>query len=122
MPVAVKEYSKNTTYFPDGDPSSEGCIPSVPTYIDQYTGKIRIVTSVNGKTGDVIVSSSDSTYIHNQTTASATWTITHNLEKYPSVTVVDSAGSVVIGDVQYISKNQIVLTFQGSFSGTAYLN
>ena len=66
--------------------------------------------------------SKESTFIHTQATASAEWTIQHNLDKYPSVTVVDSAGSVVIGDCQYTSKNTVVLTFNGGFSGKAYLN
>ena len=62
------------------------------------------------------------TYIHNQASASATWTITHNLDQYPSVTVVDSAGSVVIGNIFYASEDQIVISFSGSFAGKAYLN
>lgn len=61
-------------------------------------------------------------YIHTQGTASSTWTIAHNLGKYPSVMVVDSAGSVVIGDVVYSSINQIIVYFSGTFSGKAYLN
>lgn len=62
------------------------------------------------------------TYIHDQMSSSDTWTINHNLDKYPSVSVVDSAGSLVIGDVQYISRNSLVATFIGEFSGKAYLN
>lgn len=120
--MSVKEYDKNTTYFPEGNPGEGGCIPAVPPFIDQYIGRMRIVTSVNGKTGDVFLDIGDSTYIHQQMVASTAWVITHNLDKYPSVTVVDSAGSVVIGEVQYISRNQIIVTFQGAFSGTAYLN
>lgn len=61
-------------------------------------------------------------YTHNQIAASASWVISHGLEKYPSVTVVDSGGSVVIGEITYNSENQITLTFQSQFSGKAYLN
>ena len=64
----------------------------------------------------------DQTYIHNQSTASAEWTINHNLNKYPSVTVVDSAGTICDGTVTYIDANTIVCNFNGAFSGTAYLN
>lgn len=64
----------------------------------------------------------DQTYIHNQSTASAEWTINHNLNKYPSVTVVDSAGTICEGTVTYIDTNTIVCNFNGAFSGTAYLN
>lgn len=64
----------------------------------------------------------DQTYVHNQTQASSEWTIHHNLNKHPSVSVVDSAGSVVVGDVQYIDDNNLVCRFTGAFSGKAYLN
>lgn len=64
----------------------------------------------------------DKDYRHNQTSASSTWVITHNLNKYPSVTAFDSAGSQAIGSVVYDSKNQLTITFSASFSGTAYVN
>ncbi len=64
----------------------------------------------------------ESTYVHTQAVASAEWTIQHDLDKYPSVTVVDSGGSVVIGDCQYTSRNTVVLRFNGAFGGKAYLN
>jgi hypothetical protein len=64
----------------------------------------------------------DLNYLHDQAAASDTWTITHNLSKYPSVTVVDTAGDEVEGAVNYISANQLVVTFSAAFSGKAYLN
>lgn len=62
------------------------------------------------------------TYMFEQAIPSATWEIQHNLNKYPSVSIVDSAGSVVMGDVLYVDKNKVVLTFTGQFNGKAYLN
>lgn len=50
------------------------------------------------------------------------WTIAHNLGGYPSVTVVNSAGDVVIGSVRYISNNEILITFSAGFAGMAYLS
>jgi hypothetical protein len=61
-------------------------------------------------------------YTYVQSSASTTWTITHNLNTYPSVTVVDSSGSVVSGDVQYLSENSLRITFSAQFAGKAYLN
>jgi hypothetical protein len=61
-------------------------------------------------------------YTHDQSVASATWTVTHNMGKYPSVTVVDTAGDEVFGDVNYVSVNQLVISFNAPFSGKAYLN
>lgn len=62
------------------------------------------------------------TYTYVQHSASERWVIEHDLGKHPSVTVVDSAGSIVMGDVEYINENFIIITFQGAFSGRAYLN
>lgn len=61
-------------------------------------------------------------HIHYQGIASDTWVITHNLKKYPSVTIVDSLDNVVIGDINYTNINTVTLTFNGGFSGKAYLN
>lgn len=61
-------------------------------------------------------------YTHNQGTSSSTWTINHNLGYYPSVTVVDNGDNVVIGDVSYISTNQVSVSFSASFGGKAYLS
>lgn len=65
---------------------------------------------------------SHSTYIHQQQVSSNTWTILHNLDCFPPVQVVDSAGNEVIGDVDYTNNNQLVLTFTSAFAGVAYLN
>ena len=64
----------------------------------------------------------DRHFVHNQGGANALWTITHNLGKYPAVSVVDSAGSLVEGDVSYVSINVLTVEFSSAFSGVAYLN
>lgn len=64
----------------------------------------------------------DLTYHHIQGLPSATWIITHNMGKYPSVLVIDSAGNEVTGSIVFNSVNQITVTFSGGFSGDAYLN
>ena len=69
----------------------------------------------------------DITYTHNQSSTSDTWTITHNLNRFPSVTVVDSAETIVYGTVVYNSANQLTITFlEGrsalAFQSKAYLN
>jgi hypothetical protein len=61
-------------------------------------------------------------YAHTQGVSNATWTINHNLDFYPNVTVVDSAGTIVEGEIAYTSRNQVVLTFSAAFSGKAYLS
>jgi len=60
-------------------------------------------------------------HTYTQGSASALWNITHNLGGYPSVTVVNSTGTVVVGTVTYISTSEIQIEFTAPFSGTAYL-
>lgn len=64
----------------------------------------------------------DSNYEHDQTAASSVWTISHGLNKKAGAVVVDSAGSVVVGDIVYVDNNNLTITFNSSFSGYAYLN
>ena len=61
-------------------------------------------------------------YTHNQSVASAVWSVTHDLGRYPSVTVVDSSGAEVKGDVQYTSANTLEIRFSAPFAGKAYCN
>ena len=46
----------------------------------------------------------------------------HSLNKYPSVSVVDTGNNLVYGDVQYTSLSNLTITFSADTSGTAYLN
>lgn len=64
----------------------------------------------------------DLNFVFVQNLPVATWTINHTLGKYPSVTIIDSGGNVVEGDIEYINNSQIVITFSASFSGSAILN
>jgi hypothetical protein len=59
--------------------------------------------------------------IINQPVASSTWNLTHGLGGRPSVTIVDSAGTTVIGEVVYNSDTSITVLFSAPFSGQAYL-
>ena len=60
-------------------------------------------------------------YVHTQGAVSATWNITHALGGRPAVTVVDSAGTVVVGEVAYNSDTSVSIYFTSPFSGFAYL-
>ena len=54
---------------------------------------------------------------------SLVYVINHNLNKYPSVSVIeDSTGNQVYGDVQYNTVNQCTLTFTSLVTGTATFN
>ena len=83
---------------------------------------------VVGENGVVTVSNltdftvSDKFFEFTQNVASDEWVIEHNLDKYPSVNVVDSAGTIITGEVTYLSNNVLKINFQASFAGKAYLN
>ena len=66
--------------------------------------------------------SGDKNYLFVQSVASDEWNIRHNLGKYPSVSIIDSAGSEVIGEVQHIDTNNLKIKFASGFSGKATLN
>ena len=61
-------------------------------------------------------------YEHMQGSASNSWTITHNLGFKPNVTVIDSAGNIVEGEIAYTNTNSLTVSFQSAFSGNAYLS
>ena len=61
-------------------------------------------------------------YTHEQSVAADEWTINHNMNKKPSVTIVDSANTYVLGEVEYLDKNALVVRFKFPFKGKAHLN
>jgi hypothetical protein len=61
------------------------------------------------------------TYSHQQSDASATWTINHNLGFRPSVELLDNANREIEGAVHHISVNQVVAMFTRPVAGTARL-
>ena len=66
------------------------------------------------------------TFIFTQTVAAKVWgtngIVTHNLGKFPSITVIDTANTVVTGEYTYTDNNNVILTFSAGFAGKAYLN
>ena len=67
-------------------------------------------------------STSAPTFIFDQGVPATTWDITHNLGKFPSITVIDTGDTVVTGEYTYTNNNNVVLTFSAAFAGKAYLN
>lgn len=61
-------------------------------------------------------------YHHVQATPAAVWVIAHGLGKYPAISIVDSGGSTVIGDVKYDTTDQCTVAFSAAFSGEAFCN
>ena len=60
-------------------------------------------------------------FTHTQSSASATWTINHNLGYKPSVDLFSVGGVEIVGTVTHISDNQVVADFVTSIAGFARL-
>jgi hypothetical protein len=72
--------------------------------------------------GLAIFAEGDKHYTHNQGTASTTWNVTHNLNKFPSATAVLSTGQKGYGDITYVDANNLTISFAAAESGKAYIN
>jgi hypothetical protein len=65
----------------------------------------------------------DKTYVFTQNDSTVlTWNIPHNLNKYPSVSVVDSALTTLYGEITYVDVNNLTITFSAGFTGNAFCN
>ena len=62
------------------------------------------------------------TFEYTQVVPATVWNVQHNLNNFPSITVIDNAGTVVAGQYTYIDNNNVTLTFSAGFAGKAYLN
>ena len=99
-----------------------------PNSVTVQQGGANAVSLTNSTPMSVTVSkiavgaSGDKHYTHTQSNATDQWVITHNLNKYPSVGVVDSGGNIVITEVRYDSANRLTVLFNSAESGKAYLN
>jgi hypothetical protein len=105
-------------------------------------GDIAIpVTSVNGKTGAVVIDYPDIganpvnhvRFVFTQASiptiqtsgpfaGSYIWTINHNLNFYPNITVFDSGNNSVETHVSYTNSNTAIIIMNSAISGTAYLS
>lgn len=98
--------------------------------VDINNDVIAIVDTSGNETKKIAISelldagndATDKNYVHNQISSTSSWTVVHNLNKFPSVTIVDSAGTVVVGEIQHDSNIQTTISFSAPFSGKAYFN
>ncbi len=80
-----------------------------------------LATTIGADVKD-LYTKTDKTLELKQQIPSDTWVLVHNLNKYPSVTIVDSSGEEVIGSIKHDSVNQVTATFSAAFSGSAFFN
>jgi len=60
--------------------------------------------------------------VFNIPNAASEWQIQHDLGYHPNATCIDTAGTVIEGEISYPDENTIVLRFIGAVSGKAYLS
>ena len=110
MPNIASDYGEVGDYYIDVDtgdfygPKTAGGWPDTPFFTAVTTD-----TQQNER------------HVHTQSTSSTIWTINHSLGGRPSVTVVDSSDTMVIGEVTYVNNTQVRVSFSAAFSGKAYL-
>lgn len=130
MPTNLVRFKCNRGCYSDGTEPSEptqSIYQQILSALNQKQDKIIPGENVQLDANNVLSftipdNSIDKSYVHVQRSSSEIWHIVHDLKKYPSVSIVDSANSLVVGNVDYLNENELVISFTGAFSGKAYLN
>lgn len=100
-----------------GDPGADGRIYEVHQgagIIVDNTDPANPIISASGGSGDKNFTS--------EFTMASLLSVGHDLQKYPSVSVVNSAGDEVVGDIKYLDINNLTVTFTAPFSGRISCN
>ena len=69
-----------------------------------------------------IVNITENTFIFEFDASRTVWEIEHNLNKQPSVCVVDSANNEIECKKHFVDENVVEIEFNSPFKGKAYLN
>lgn len=107
------DVNRDGTGMAFGEPAADGVERLVVNLDTVFKKSVNIEGSI---------SIGDKNYVHSQETAAAEWEVTHNLGKNPAVTVIDSANTEVIGEVEHVNSNKCILRFQAAFAGKAIFN
>ena len=103
--------------------SERGCVTHLVADNDPYTLEVVGASHLSGSIGPTGPQGPSGWYLtFTQNAVSNTWTITHALGYYPSITTTDSANTVIEGTISYPSLTSVVVTFSIATSGFAYLS
>lgn len=94
-------------------------IVSVPSNLPDYEQLARGPAGPEGPQGPIGPPGSGASFVHDQTTPSASWVVTHGLGYYPAITILDDSDDVVITDIRHNSVTQVTITFASPFVGRA---
>lgn len=106
--------------IPRMDTSDRDSIASPATALMIYNTDTNKFNFYNG-TAWTIVGEGDKNYTQAFTGVSSV-AVPHNLAKYPAVSIIDSAGNEMVGQVQHVDTNNITVTFTGNNTGTVICN
>ena len=67
-------------------------------------------------------SAPDRNYVHTQIEESDIWIIQHNLNKFPTVILVDEDGYTIGGSLKFINSDTVHATFSQPVRGQAFVN
>jgi hypothetical protein len=65
---------------------------------------------------------SDKNFVWTQSVLESTWQVTHNLNKYCSVEVVNDTNDIIYPNIEYTSPNTVTITFSTPQKGQAFFN
>ena len=117
------EYQEKNDRFTNALSNYTGGLASNEIPEGGLTGQILAKKSdISGDLEWISAPSSDKTFVFEQGVASDTWIIKHNLGKFPSVSLVDSAGTQFDADVEYNDINTCTVRMNGATTGKAFLN
>jgi hypothetical protein len=108
----------------------------LPQTITAQDANTTVVTFATPTSGNAIISKGGATlnleninidssrYLHIQSTAATTWSVTHSLEyDYPSVTVYDNTDKIIIPDeITRVTNNTLTISFASAESGNAHIS
>ena len=134
-----KEYAEESKYYADlaseltpttidvnevttGEPGTDASVINVGTNRDALLNFV-IPRGEKGEKGDKGDDGSSPTVIYEQSVASDTWTVQHNLNKINArVVIIDSSGNTFHPPVTAIDENTCRIELIGATTGKAYIN
>jgi hypothetical protein len=121
--TVVKVADDSTVVITPEEGSVTVSVPEEPIKIsvsEKEPVNVSVVTGLPGPVGPP--GPSGGSYVFVQGAPTETWTIDHSLGYYPNITIVDSSGAVIEGDIIYADDDTLVVTFSAAFSGKAFLS
>lgn len=105
---------------PAGPPGPSGAT-GAPGPLGPSVYEAWLAAGNTGSIDEFIATLGQNYFRYIQGTPASVWHITHPLNRYVATTVVDSGGSMVEGDVAYVSPSELTIEFSAPFAGEAYL-